>query len=39
MTTATLAIRDQTAQIREKRELVVSATSIQPISPTGSGSY
>ena len=38
MTTATLAIRDRTEQIREKRQLVLSATSIKPI-PTPADPY
>ena len=38
MTTATLAVRDRADQIREKRQLVVSATSIKQI-PTPSDPY
>ncbi len=38
MNTATLAIRDRTDQIREKRQLVVAATSIKPI-PTPPDPY
>ena len=38
MTTATLAIRDRSDQIREKRQLVVSATSIKSI-PTPADPY
>ncbi len=38
MTTATLAVRDRTEQIREKRQLVVSATTIKPI-PTPADPY
>ena len=38
MTTATLAIRDRTDQIREKRQLVVEATLIKPI-PTPADPY
>ena len=38
MTTATLAVRDRTDQIREKRQLVVSATSIKQI-PTPADPY
>ena len=38
MTTATLAVRDRTDRIREKRQLVVSATSIKPI-PTPADPY
>lgn len=38
MTTATLAIRDRTDQIRERRQLVVAATSMKPI-PTPAVPY